>query len=264
MSWTGAAWSDCRNLERAECQFNGAPDLRHGWSWPAAASRSHPTRPGIFHCFGNEAASRLDFARAVAVAFDGRPQPGRFSTDGPARAGVKRRCEDSRANTRGPEPHERRAGASPHERSGGIGCVPQGVGCVLRGRRDELMQALKLYADWAPRAEVPSPARKSERRAISANAHMVWKHPRIRAGCGTRAGTEPDEVRLEVAAVGICGSDMHMYEADADGYMIYPGYATAPNIPRPRVRRARGRGRKRSARPAHRRPCRSRGDSVVW
>ena len=92
------------------------------------------------------------------------------------------------------------------------------------------MQALKLHADWAPRAEYPLSEKERETRNIR-NAHMVWKHPRIALGAAPEPELKPDEVRLEVAAVGICGSDMHMYEADADGYMIYPGYATAPNIP---------------------------------
>jgi scyllo-inosose 3-dehydrogenase len=35
---------------------------------------------------------------------------------------------------------------------------------------------------------------------------------------------------LQVAAVGICGSDMHMVEADKDGYMLYPGLTRFPNI----------------------------------
>ena len=68
--------------------------VRHGliaeiWSGPNVNSMAHPTfatdgagqllrlaasdATGIFHCFGNEAVSRLDFARAVAVAFDADP-----------------------------------------------------------------------------------------------------------------------------------------------------------------------------------------------
>ena len=91
------------------------------------------------------------------------------------------------------------------------------------------MQALTLHADWVPRPEYALSQRELETRNIR-NAHMVWKHPRIELGPVPEPGLAPDQVRLQVAAVGICGSDMHMYEADADGYMIYPAYATAPNI----------------------------------
>jgi len=92
-----------------------------------------------------------------------------------------------------------------------------------------MMQALKLKADWAPRPEYPLSARELETRNIR-NGHMVWKHPRIELGAAPEPGLEPDQVRVQVGAVGICGSDMHMYEADAEGYMCYPGYVTAPNI----------------------------------
>ena len=91
------------------------------------------------------------------------------------------------------------------------------------------MQALTLYADWAPRPEYSLSDRELETRNIR-NAHMVWKNPRIELGEVPEPGLEPDQVRLQVAAVGICGSDMHMYEADSNGYMIYPAYVTAPNI----------------------------------
>ena len=91
------------------------------------------------------------------------------------------------------------------------------------------MQALTLHADWAPRPEYVPGERELETRNIR-NAHMVWRSPRIALGQVPEPALEPDQVRVQVAAVGICGSDMHMYEADSDGYMIYPGYATAPNI----------------------------------
>ncbi len=91
------------------------------------------------------------------------------------------------------------------------------------------MQALTLYADWAPRPEYTLTAREVETRHIR-NAHMVWQNPRIDLVRSPEPSLKPDQVRLQVAAVGICGSDMHMYEAGGDGYMLYPGYATAPNI----------------------------------
>ena len=91
------------------------------------------------------------------------------------------------------------------------------------------MLSLTLFADWAPLPEYQMSERESATRHIR-NANKVWKNPRIELVQTADPGLKPDQVRLQVAAVGICGSDMHMYEAGDDGYMLYPGYATAPNI----------------------------------
>ncbi len=37
-------------------------------------------------------------------------------------------------------------------------------------------------------------------------------------------------VIIQVGAVGIYGSDMHMCEAASDGYILYPGLTRFPNI----------------------------------
>lgn len=91
------------------------------------------------------------------------------------------------------------------------------------------MKALTLNAEWAPKPEYNMSDRERETRKIK-NGFMVWKHPSLDLGEVPDPTPAPDEVILEIAAVGICGSDMHMYEAGDDGYMLYPGYVTAPNI----------------------------------
>lgn len=40
----------------------------------------------------------------------------------------------------------------------------------------------------------------------------------------------PRDVLIEVKAVGICGSDIHFCETDADGYMLYPGLTRFPQV----------------------------------
>ncbi len=40
----------------------------------------------------------------------------------------------------------------------------------------------------------------------------------------------PEEVLMEVKACGICGSDVHMAQADKDGYIYYPGLTGFPSI----------------------------------
>jgi scyllo-inosose 3-dehydrogenase len=91
------------------------------------------------------------------------------------------------------------------------------------------MKALRLHADWRPRAGyTPS---DEETRSLKAKAgSMVWKDPSLELSSVPDPELQPDEVMVEVAAVGICGSDMHMYEADSEGYILYPGLTRFPNI----------------------------------
>jgi threonine dehydrogenase-like Zn-dependent dehydrogenase len=41
---------------------------------------------------------------------------------------------------------------------------------------------------------------------------------------------KPDQVLLKVKACGVCGSDIHFYETDDDGYILYPGLTKFPTI----------------------------------
>jgi hypothetical protein len=91
------------------------------------------------------------------------------------------------------------------------------------------MKALTLNAEWSPKSEYKMSEREQETRKIK-NGFMVWKNPSLDLGEVPDPKPNRDEVILEIAAVGICGSDMHMYESGDDGYMLYPGYVTAPNI----------------------------------
>lgn len=91
------------------------------------------------------------------------------------------------------------------------------------------MKALTLHAQWAPRPDY-QPSAYEERTHQTANANMVWKNPSLTLGDVPDPKLKADQVMLEIAAVGICGSDMHMYEAGEDGYMLYPYKAFAPNI----------------------------------
>lgn len=91
------------------------------------------------------------------------------------------------------------------------------------------MKALTLTADWAPKSDYRMTERERETRKIR-NGFMVWKNPKINLGDSPDPMPKPDEVIIQVAAVGICGSDMHMYEKDQDDYMLYPGYVGTPNI----------------------------------
>ncbi len=91
------------------------------------------------------------------------------------------------------------------------------------------MKALTLSAEWAPKPGYDLTELERELRRPR-NANMVWKAPSLDLDDVPDPGLKPDHVMLEIAAVGICGSDMHMYEAGGDGYMLYPGLVCTPNI----------------------------------
>jgi len=90
------------------------------------------------------------------------------------------------------------------------------------------MKALTLDADFAPKPDYKLSDRERETHRIHSGS-QVWKNPRISIGQKADPIPKDDEVIIEVGAVGICGSDMHMYESGADGYMLYPGLTRFPN-----------------------------------
>jgi scyllo-inosose 3-dehydrogenase len=91
------------------------------------------------------------------------------------------------------------------------------------------MKALQLIADWQPKATYVIDAQEEASRKAKVGS-VVWKNPRLELTTLPDPEPKTDEVILKVAAVGICGSDMHMVEADKDGYILYPGLTRFPNI----------------------------------
>ncbi len=91
------------------------------------------------------------------------------------------------------------------------------------------MKALTLTAEWSPKLEYNLSDQERETHKVK-NGFMVWKNPTINVGQTADPTPKDDEVIIQVAAVGICGSDMHMYERGTDGYMLYPGLTRFPNI----------------------------------
>lgn len=91
------------------------------------------------------------------------------------------------------------------------------------------MKALTLNADWSPKPDYKISEQEQATRKIKSGS-QVWKNPRINVGAAPDPTPKDDEVIIQVGAVGICGSDMHMYEAGQDGYMLYPGLTRFPNI----------------------------------
>jgi threonine dehydrogenase-like Zn-dependent dehydrogenase len=92
------------------------------------------------------------------------------------------------------------------------------------------MKGLVLEAEWAPRTDyVVSEFEKRTGKAITGSS--VWRHPKLQVKKDVPdPRPKADEVVIQVKACGICGSDMHFYETDKDGYMLYPGLTKFPCI----------------------------------
>jgi threonine dehydrogenase-like Zn-dependent dehydrogenase len=91
------------------------------------------------------------------------------------------------------------------------------------------MRGLVLDAAWEPRPDyVVSDWEKRTGKAITGSS--IWRFPTlgVREWPDPRPG--PEDVLIEVRACGVCGSDMHFYETDEDGYILYPGLTKFPTI----------------------------------
>ncbi len=90
------------------------------------------------------------------------------------------------------------------------------------------MKALQLFADWQPKTGYGLSESETQTRKVKSGS-KVWRHPHLEFNSVPDPEIAPDSVLLQVMAVGICGSDMHMYEADSEGYILYPGLTRFPN-----------------------------------
>ena len=91
------------------------------------------------------------------------------------------------------------------------------------------MKALQFTAEWEPRQGYP--VSEFERRTGKAvTGASVWRHPQIKLIETPEPRLGPQDVRLRPRACGVCGSDVHFYETDDQGYIRYPGLTKFPVI----------------------------------
>jgi len=91
------------------------------------------------------------------------------------------------------------------------------------------MKGLVLSAQWEPRSGYRvSPFEKSTGKAVE--GFNVWRHPKLELVEIPQPSPGPGEVLLRVRACGVCGSDIHFYEHDADDYILYPGLTKFPAV----------------------------------
>lgn len=91
------------------------------------------------------------------------------------------------------------------------------------------MQAVVLSAEKQPRPDY-SLAQFEQQTGKIIQGNNVWRKPVVEVRDVADPEPGPEDVVLRVKASGICGSDVHMYETSADGYILYPGLTKFPVI----------------------------------
>ncbi len=91
----------------------------------------------------------------------------------------------------------------------------------------EKMRAVRLYAEWDPKPEFVLGPKDIDGRQTYLGS-KVYRNPRIKIEEIDVPEPGPGEVLIEVKVCGICGSDVHMAQADDDGYIWYPGLTGFP------------------------------------
>ncbi|MFP4179887.1 MAG: scyllo-inosose 3-dehydrogenase [Spirochaetaceae bacterium] len=91
----------------------------------------------------------------------------------------------------------------------------------------EKMKAVRLYADWDPKPDFELGWKDVDHEQTYLGS-KVWRNPRMVIEEVDVPTPGPGEVLIEVKQVGICGSDVHMAQADDDGYIWYPGLTGFP------------------------------------
>ncbi len=91
------------------------------------------------------------------------------------------------------------------------------------------MKGLVLNAKWEPRHDYHvSDWEEETGKAITGSS--IWRYPKLEVTERPDPKINPDQILLQVQACGVCGSDLHFYETDSDGYMLYPGLTKFPSI----------------------------------
>ncbi|NLG78281.1 MAG: alcohol dehydrogenase catalytic domain-containing protein [Firmicutes bacterium] len=89
------------------------------------------------------------------------------------------------------------------------------------------MKAVVLSCDWQPRQGFKLGAKDIDGK-LTYLGSKVWRNPRLQVVEKEVPKPGPTEVLIKVKACGICGSDVHMAQADEEGYIFYPGLTAFP------------------------------------
>jgi scyllo-inosose 3-dehydrogenase len=91
------------------------------------------------------------------------------------------------------------------------------------------MKALVLEAAWQPKpGYVVSDFERATGKAVTGNS--IYAAPSLTVKDIPVPKIGPKDVLLKIKACGVCGSDIHMVETDAQGYVMYPGLMKLPCV----------------------------------
>ncbi len=91
------------------------------------------------------------------------------------------------------------------------------------------MKGLVLTAEWDPRPGYQvNEFERTTGKAVTGSS--VWRRPRLSLETLAEPAVGAKEVLIKPRACGVCGSDVHFYETDEQGYMLYPGLTKFPVI----------------------------------
>jgi len=91
------------------------------------------------------------------------------------------------------------------------------------------MLGVTLRAQWDPRPGFRLGMKDIKGKQTYLGS-KVWRNPKLSIEEHPVPRPGPEEVVIEVKACGICGSDVHMAQADEQGYIWYPGLTGFPCI----------------------------------
>lgn len=91
------------------------------------------------------------------------------------------------------------------------------------------MKALVLEVEKRPRPGYQL-SEFEQRTGKVIEGNRVWRNPKLELRTVPDPTPGPHDVVIRVKAVGVCGSDVHFYETDSEGYMLYPGLTKFPVI----------------------------------
>ncbi len=89
------------------------------------------------------------------------------------------------------------------------------------------MKSVTLFADWDPKPDFRLGSKDVEGK-LTYLGSKVWRNPHIEMVEKEEPVPDPTDVLIKVKACGICGSDVHMFQTDKDGYIFYPGLTAFP------------------------------------
>ncbi len=91
------------------------------------------------------------------------------------------------------------------------------------------MKAVVLSAEWSPKSNFELGSKDIDGK-LTYLGSRVWKNPKLEMNDIVKPTISDDEVLIQVKACGICGSDVHMAQADSEGYIYYPGLTAFPVV----------------------------------